>query len=182
LESRRGHHYLPMIKILLTILLFCTCAAAQVKFEVKNASRLYDVEIEVEGCEDKMCEGQVTYTLFKKHHRSPFQIFKLPDTSFMLGENDQPSANITRLYDEQSAVSFSDYNFDSIEDLSLCDGRNGGYGMPSYQIYLLLPRAGHFILSEELLSCHRQGVSACSSAMRGESVCALQANQDVACT
>ena len=64
-QIRGGIH---MIKILLSVLLFCTCAAAQVKFEVKSASKLYDVRIEVEGCEDKICEGQVTYTLFKKNH------------------------------------------------------------------------------------------------------------------
>jgi hypothetical protein len=146
-----------MIKILFCMLLFCTCAAAQIKFEVKSASKLYDVKIEVERCEDKICEGKVTYTLFKKKSATPFQAFELPDTSFMLGENDQPSANITRLYDEQSAVNFSDYNFDGIEDLSLCDGRNGGYGMPSYQIYLFLPRAGRFILSEEFTELSQEG-------------------------
>ncbi|MFY9618904.1 MAG: hypothetical protein WAQ99_03760 [Pyrinomonadaceae bacterium] len=145
-----------MIKILLSLLLFCTCAAAQVKFEVKSASKLYDVRIEVESCEDKICEGQVTYTLFKKNHLSPFQAFKLPDTSFMLGENDQPSANLTRL-DQQSAVSFPDYNFDGIEDLALCDGRNGGYGAPSYQIYLFLPHAGRFILSEDFTELSQEG-------------------------
>ena len=145
-----------MSKILFALLLFCTCAGAQVKFEVKNASKLYDVQIEVEGCEDKICEGPATFTLFKKNHRSPFQVFKLSDTSFMLGENDQPSAKITRL-EQQSAVSFSDYNFDSIEDLSLCDGRNGGYGAPSYQIYLFLPRAGRFVLSEEFTELSQTG-------------------------
>jgi hypothetical protein len=146
-----------MIKVLLTILLFCTSAAAQVKFEVKKASKIYDVQIEVERCEDKICEGKVTYTLFKKNNAAPFQVFELPDTSFMLGENDQPSANITRLYDEQSAVNFSDYNFDGIEDLSLCDGRNGGYGAPSYQIYLFMPRAGRFILSEDFTELSQEG-------------------------
>ena len=146
-----------MLKTLFVLLLYCTSAAAQIKFEVKSASKIYDVKIEVERCEDKICEGQVTYTLFKKNHLSPFQVFKLPDTSFMLGENDQPSANITRLYDEQSAVNFSDYNFDGIEDLSLCDGRNGGYGAPSYQIYLFLPRAGRFILSEEFTELSQEG-------------------------
>ena len=93
-----------MIKILFALLLLCSCAAAQVRFEVKNASKLYDVQIEVEKCEDKICEGKATFTLFKKKSATPFQVFELPDTSFMLGENDQPSANITRLYDEQSAV------------------------------------------------------------------------------
>jgi len=146
-----------MMKALLTILLFCTCAAAQIKFEVKSASKLYDVRIEVESCEDKICEGKATFTLFKKKSATPFQVFELPDTSFMLGENDQPSTNITRLYDEQSAVSFSDYNFDGIEDLSLCDGRNGGYGMPSYQIYLFLPRAGRFVLSEQFTELSQEG-------------------------
>jgi hypothetical protein len=145
-----------MIKIFFSILLFCTCAAAQVKFEVKSASKLYNVRIEVESCEDKICEGPVTFTLFKKNHLSPFQVFKLPDTSFMLGENDQPSANITRL-ERQSAVNFSDYNFDGIEDLLLCDGRNGGYGAPSYQIYLFLPRAGRFILSDEFTELSQTG-------------------------
>ena len=146
-----------MIKILFAVLLFCTCAAAQIKFEVKTASKLYDVRIEVESCEDKICEGKVTYTLFKKNSATEFQVFKLPDTSFMLGENDQPSVNITRLYDEQSAVNFSDYNFDGIDDLALCDGRNGGYGMPSYQIYLFSQRAGRFILSEEFTELSQEG-------------------------
>ena len=144
------------ITLFAILFLFCTCAAAQVKFEVKSASKFYDVRIEVETCEDKTCEGPATFTLFKKNHLSPFQVFKLSDTSFMLGENDQLSANITRL-DQQSAVNFSDYNFDGIEDLSLCDGRNGGYGAPSYQIYLFVPRAGRFILSEEFTELSQTG-------------------------
>jgi hypothetical protein len=149
LESRRGHHFPSsnMIKILITSLFFCTCACAQVKFEVKNASKTYDVLIEVEKCEDKICEGKVAYTLFKKGRTVPFQVFKLDDTSFMLGENNRPSVNVTKLYDEQSAVSMSDYNFDGIEDLALCDGRNGGYGAPSYQIYLFSPRTKKFVQS-----------------------------------
>lgn len=146
-----------MMKILFSVLLFCTCAPAQIKFEVKSASKLYDVLIEVEKCEDKICEGKVTYTLFKKGTRVPFQVFKLDDTSFMLGPNDEPRVNVTRLYDEQSAVSFSDYNFDELEDLSLCDGRNGGYGMPSYQIYLFSRRANKFLLSEEFTELSQEG-------------------------
>jgi hypothetical protein len=146
-----------MIQVLLTILLFSTCAVAQIKFEVKNASKLYDVLIEVEKCEDKICEGKVTYTLFKKNSKKAFQAFELDDTEFMLGDNDKPSVNVTRLYDEQSAVSFSDYNFDGIEDLSLCDGRNGGYGMPSYQIYLFSPRTKQFTLSKPFTELSQEG-------------------------
>jgi hypothetical protein len=153
-SSARLH---PMIKVLLTILLFSTCAVSQIKFEVKNASKLYDVVIEVEKCERQICEGRVTYTLFKKNSKQAFQEFKLDDTEFMLGDNDKPSVNVTRLYDEQSAVSFSDYNFDGIDDLSLCDGRNGGYGMPSYQIYLFSSRAKKFIHSEPFTELSQEG-------------------------
>jgi hypothetical protein len=153
-SSARLH---PMIKVLLTILLFSTCAVSQIKFEVKNASKLYDVVIEVEKCERQICDGRVTYTLFKKNSKQAFQEFKLDDTEFMLGDNDKPSVNVTRLYDEQSAVSFSDYNFDGIDDLSLCDGRNGGYGMPSYQIYLFSSRAKKFIHSEPFTELSQEG-------------------------
>jgi hypothetical protein len=153
-SSARLH---PMIKVLLTILLFSTCAVSQIKFEVKNASKLYDVLIEVEKCERQICDGRVTYTLFKKNSKQAFQEFKLDDTEFMLGDNDKPSVNVTRLYDEQSAVSFSDYNFDGIDDLSLCDGRNGGYGMPSYQIYLFSSRAKKFIHSEPFTELSQEG-------------------------
>jgi hypothetical protein len=171
-----------MIKILLTLLLFCTCAFAEAKFEVKNASRTYDVLIEVEKCENKICEGKVSFTLFKKGSRVPFQVFHLDDTSFMLGDNDEPSVNVTRLYDEQSAVSFSDYNFDNIEDLSLCDGSNGGYGMPSYQIYLFSRRVNKFIHSAAFSELSQEGGWGCSSVMpRGRS-CAPRASRDAVFT
>jgi hypothetical protein len=146
-----------MLKLLLTLLLFSSCAFAEVKFEVKNASKNFDVLIEVEKCADKICEGKVTFTLYKKGTRVPFQIFRLDDTSFMLGPNDEPSVNTTRLYDEQSAVSFADYNFDNVEDLSLCDGTNGGYGMPSYQIYLFSRRASKFVHSAEFTELSQEG-------------------------
>lgn len=141
------------------MLVFCSAPVfAEVKFDVKNASKNYDVLIEVEKCDDRICEGKATFTLFKKGQTTPFQVFKLIDTSFLLGENDRPSVNVTRLYDEQSAVNLSDFNFDGIEDLALCDGTNGGYGMPSYQIYLFSRRSGKFVHSPGFTEL-AQGVS-----------------------
>ena len=171
MESRRGHHkslgtkqsaasstqISPMVRVLLTVLVLCTWATAQSRFEVKNASKLYDVLIEVEKCENQICEGKVAYTLFKKNSKQRFQVFRLDDTSFMLSDNDKPSVNITRLYDEQSAVNFADYNFDGVDDLALCDGNNGGYGMPSYQIYLFSQRAKKFVHSEPFTELSQEG-------------------------
>lgn len=147
-----------MIKILLAVLVFSTGAAAQIKFEVKSASKLYDVQIDVERCEDRTCEGKAAFTLFKKNSTTPFQVLNLPETWFMHGDNDQPSANLSRLYDEQGAVSFSDYNFDGIEDLALRDGRNGIYGSASYQIYLFSRKTGKFFNSPEFTTLAQDGL------------------------
>lgn len=146
-----------MIKTLFAILVFGTATAAQVRFEVKNASKLYDVQIEVQKCEDKVCEGRATFTLFKKNNRTPFQRLSLPYTSFSHGDNDQPSANITPLYDDQSAVRFVDYNFDRVDDLVLCDGPNGPYGANTYQIYLFSRAANQFIHSESFTELSQEG-------------------------
>lgn len=146
-----------MLKTILVVLLCAAPTFAQVKFDVKNASKTYDVLIEVESCEDKTCEGKATFTLFKKGTNALFQIFKLDDTSFLLGPDDVPSVNRTRLYDAQSAVRFTDYTFDGIQDLSLCDGTNGGYGAPSYQIYLFSRRANKFVHSTEFTALSQEG-------------------------
>ena len=136
-----------MKKLSMIFLLLCSPVAAQERFDIKDASKDYDVRIEVAKCENKMCEGKATFTLFPKGRTKPFQIFRLANTSFLLGENEQPLANKTLLYDEQSAFSFGDYNFDGVIDLALCDGTNGGYGMPSYQIYLFAPQTKKFVNS-----------------------------------
>jgi hypothetical protein len=132
---------------LILLLLFSSSAFAQERFDIKDVAKDYDVRIEVAKCENQICEGKATFTLFKKGESKPFQIFRLANTSFMLDEGKRPTANKTMLYDEQSAVNFGDYNFDGTEDLALCDGANGSYGMPSYQIYLFSPQSKKFVNS-----------------------------------
>ncbi len=132
---------------LVLLLLFGSSAFAQERFDIKDAGKDYDVRIEVAKCDDGSCEGKATFTLFKKDGSKPFQTFRLANTSFMLDEGKRPTANKTLRYDWQSAVNFGDYNFDGTEDLALCDGTNGSYGMPSYQIYLFSPQSKKFVNS-----------------------------------
>jgi hypothetical protein len=33
-----------------------------------------------------------------------------------------------------------------MEDVAICDGQNGGYGMPSYEVYLSSKKAGKFVV------------------------------------
>jgi hypothetical protein len=136
-----------MKKIVFVILLFAINTFAQQKFDIKNASKDFDVKIEVAKCDDGFCEGKAKFSFFRKNADKPFQIINLPDTQLWLDKNGAAQANVTLRYDEQSAVNFDDFNFDGFQDVAVCDGRNGGYGMPSYQVYLFSKRQNKFVRS-----------------------------------
>ena len=146
-----------LMRLSMVLLLAALPVMAQERFDLKNASRQFDVRIEVASCENKICEGMATYTLFIKGTAKRFQIFKLANTSFLLDESNKPPANRTLLYDQQSAINFGDFNFDGTEDLALCDGTKGGYGMPSYQIYLFSRQSKKFVNSTAFTRLAQQG-------------------------
>jgi hypothetical protein len=50
-------------------------------------------------------------------------------------------------YKDQWDVFLDDFNFDGMTDLALRDGNNGGYGFPSYQVYLFSKGINKFVLS-----------------------------------
>ncbi len=145
-----------MNKVIFVILLLSVTAFAQQKFDIKNASKNYDVKIEV-TCENSTCRGKVKYSIYKKGKTKPLQIFNLAESGFLLKDNRFPSINTSRLYDEQSAVNFGDFNFDGIEDLALNDGRNSGYSGASYQIYLFSPQSKKFVRNQSFTNL-AQGV------------------------
>lgn len=126
-----------MKNIIILLLIMCGTVVAQQKFEIRNASKLYDVTFTVASCDDHgLCEGKAEFALHKKGSARAYQVIRLPETSFYLEDDGKPLVNETLLYDKQSVLSFGDYNFDGVEDISLRDGNNGSYGGPSYQIYL----------------------------------------------
>lgn len=131
---------------LLAILFLATAAAAQKQFRLNNASKTVDVGLEVGTCsigDHGRCEP-LTVTFFRKNALKPFQTMRLPETSMWAPE---PKANVIRRYDDQSVINFSDYNFDGSEDVAICDGTNGGYGMPSYRVYLYNAGTKRFVHS-----------------------------------
>ena len=74
----------------------------------------------------------------------------LPDTLVQLETGGKPLVNDTLLYDEQSVIDVDDYNFDGMEDVAICTGGNGSYGMPSYNVYLSSRAAGKFVYNAAL--------------------------------
>lgn len=136
-----------MKKIILLVLVLSASSYAQEVFNIKNASSLYDVRLKVKNCQEDSCEGDATFTVFKKGQSKPFQTFSTPT---MFSKEETKRVNTKLRYDYQSVVFFEDYNFDGREDLAIRDGNNGGYGGPSYQIYLFSPKTGNFVHNSAL--------------------------------
>lgn len=130
------------------VLLFSTSVFAQKTFDLKDASKYFDIKVNVAQCEDLFCRGKATFSFFKKGGNSAYQIISLPDTLVQLGEGGEPLANVTMRYDAQSVVNIGDYNFDGMEDVAICDGANGSYGGPSYRVYLSSKAVGKFIYNQ----------------------------------
>lgn len=131
------------------ILLIASSAFPQKSFEIKSASKYFDINVDVAKCDDNYCSGAAKFSFFKKGGTKPYQVIGLDDTQIQLSESGQPLTNVTLLYDEQSVISVADYNFDGMEDVAICDGANGSYGGPSYRVYLSSRAAGKFIFSKE---------------------------------
>src|ERR1041385_1244796 len=126
-------------------LLIASPVVAQKTFELKNASKYFDIRVAVAKCDDEYCSGKATFSFYKKGGSTPYQVITLPDTQVQLESNGKPLVNVNLLYDEQSVVNVGDFNFDGMEDVALCDGANGSYGGPSYRVYLSSRAAGKFV-------------------------------------
>jgi len=132
------------------IILFAVSAWGQRSFELKNASKYFDIKIQMAKCDAEYCSGKAAFSFYKKGSSLSYQVINLPDTQIQLVSNGKPLVNDTLLYDEQSVVDVGDYNFDGMEDVAICTGGNGSYGMPSYNIYLSSRAAGKFVYNAEL--------------------------------
>ena len=136
------------ILLICLFLVLCSATFAQKTFELKDASKYFDIKIKVAKCEDGFCSGKASFSFYKKGSTTPYQVINLDDTQIQLDENGNAQANISMLYDNQSAVNIDDFNFDGMEDVAICDGANGSYGGPSYQVYLSSKAAGKFVYSK----------------------------------
>ena len=131
-----------MKKIIFLILLLSTAAFAQHKYEVGGASPSYDVRFEVEECDTDYCHGDLRVWLTKKGQKTVFQEFKL-ETDFSFDDEHVKQGVIP--HDWQGVVNFGDYDFDGLDDLAIQNGRDGGYGGNSYNIYIFSPRTKKFV-------------------------------------
>ncbi|SEM08684.1 hypothetical protein SAMN05421856_10121 [Chryseobacterium taichungense] len=135
---------------LLPFLIIGNLTFGQAQFELKDASKNYDVKINVETCDNEECRGKAVIELFDRNTSKKFQTLTSDDLNFYLNEDQKPTANIIQLYDEQSPLVFDDFNFDGTEDIAIRNGNESGYSGPSYDVYVFNITKKQFVLSEEL--------------------------------
>jgi len=132
----------PLISSLLLTLATSIIGHSQHTFQISKASKRFDVRVTVEKCDDAFCRGSATFRISEKGKRGAFQVLKLAETQFMVEEPELVDGK--RMYDAQSIVFFEDFDFDGSEDLAIRSGFEGGYGGPSYDVYLYSPGARKF--------------------------------------
>lgn len=150
------------IVFLNALLLFLTArvSLAQETFNIQNASKKYDLKVQVEECGGQaqnnmpnVCGGAAQVRLYRKGITTPFQKINLKNIEV---DKEQTAYNPAidkrprKIYDDEYSFIFGDFNFDGDEDLAICNGRNGGYGAPSYNVYLYEKGANVFIENKRL--------------------------------
>ena len=157
------------MKILVVTLFLLTgpVSFSQETLKLDRASREYDVVIQVQGCGGEaqsnnanICNGPARISLYKKGIQSPFQVLNLPNIE-LYKDTATHNPTIDRkprgIYAEEYSIVFDDFNFDGRQDLAICNGRNGGYGGPSYNIYLFNTQSNRFVENRGLTRLN-QGV------------------------
>lgn len=137
-------------KLIFPMILLGNLYFSQHQFELKEASKNYDVKINVEHCEGEECGGKASIDLLDKKNSKKFQTLRSDDLNFYLNKDQMPTANIIQLYNEQSPLIFDDFNFDGTEDMAIRNGNESGYGGPSYDVYVFNSTRKQFVPSEEL--------------------------------
>jgi hypothetical protein len=144
----------------LVLLLAAQVLSAQETFKIQNASREYDVLVQVASCggaeqnnDPNNCSGAARVSLYRKGAKSPFQVLRLPNVEIYkdtIAYNPKINEKPRGLYEEEYSFVFQDFDFDGRDDLAICNGRNGGYGGPSYNVYLFNNRLRQFVENRRL--------------------------------
>ena len=143
-----------VLSVALTLAAHVAAVAAVESFDIRDASRAYDLRVSVEACggekqnnDQNTCSGKASIRIYRKGAKAPFQTLSLPNIEIYrdtLAHNPETSAKPRGLYAEEYGFIFDDFDFDGSEDLAVCNGRESGYGGPSYTVFLFNRRSNKF--------------------------------------
>lgn len=139
-------------------------SSAQQTLKIRGASRSYDMTIREGACDgrreavpdanaDDDEARPARLVIYRKGAGAPFQVLCLPSVrvykDHLANNSARPGARRV-LYDESYTLVFGDFNFDGREDFAVCNGANGGYGGPSYDVYVFDKAARKFVENRRL--------------------------------
>lgn len=145
-----------ILMIVVSVFLTHQIAFAQKTLTLRESSRVYDLTVQFSVCgEDRnnpnrCAKGRIGF--YRKGAETPFQELDLPGIEIHTGRlvyNPQLDRKPRTPNDEYSFV-FDDFNFDGKEDFAVCNGRGGGYGGPSYSVFLYNENRKIFVESHRL--------------------------------
>jgi hypothetical protein len=150
----------PLFISVMLLFLVEQISFAQETFKIQNASREYDLVVQVEACggekqnnDPNNCSGLARISIYRKGAEFPFQVLNLRNVEVYkdtIAHNPKINTKPRGLYEEEYSFVFEDFNFDGNEDLAICNGRHGGYGGPSYNVYLFTKQSNKFIENKRL--------------------------------
>jgi hypothetical protein len=130
------------------------------KPQIRNASREYNLVVQVEACggenqdhDSNNRSGVAHISIYRKGAKFPFQVLNLSNVEVYkdtIVYDPETNEKPRLLYEEEYSFVFDDFNFDGNKDLAICNGRNGGYGGPSYNVYLFNRQTNKFIENKML--------------------------------
>ncbi len=145
------------MRSLLVVAFLCLCATpafGQHLVTLDSVSKNFTFTIDLSAPPDQTdpnngFEGVPGKVLIsRKGEAKPFQVLNLKSIQInatQLAYNPTIDTTERVLYDTEYSVVVEDFNFDGKEDLAICNGRHGGYGAPSYNVFLFNEKAGRFI-------------------------------------
>jgi hypothetical protein len=161
MKTKSTRRRTPLLLLLLTASLSTAVAArADERIRVENASKKYELEVSVAGCggaersnDENTCDGPARVQIYRKGAKTPFQVLRLGNLQLYkdtAGYSPETSEKPRGIYAEEYTFVFEDFDFDGEEDLAVCNGRDGGYGGPSYNVYLFDKRSKRFVENRRL--------------------------------
>jgi len=124
-----------MKTFLIFVLLFIsTNSYAQNKFVVEYFSSNYYCIVYITNSNNTENPGWIAIY----DNNSNEELIRVESEGINLDLNDEKTIENNNIlpYNEQSLIIYEDFNFDGVEDFAIQDSHHGGYGSPTYRIYI----------------------------------------------
>lgn len=141
-------------------LLASVCASAEpLTFHLTDPAQKYAIEVVFPNPPAQSFEGApAQVTLRDKSSGQELQRIESPEAFVDLERNSKMmEINQAPAYGDQSLLFFDDFNFDGQQDMAVRNGSEGGYGGPSYDIYLSDPASPTLVFNPNYSYLTRDG-------------------------